>query len=379
MLRPPGRLGRLGCCRLAGRSFPRTGGVLRLANAASRGNGSRVEDKEDLKQVWAHLLRRSINLTVLGQQVSQLKGPAYSCRLWHMAGPKASPLAQVLICNSDTAGNVVVLPNGCLVLWDTEEDLRQRMLQLAASCPANRHGPTTIGAVQKVLEGDYLPAESSEPLASESLDFVYEAAGKETRLDKNTGQLHVARVAADPSGEKGALQQAQLELIAISLGLDIAVRLDQLEAKIEEQTVKGWQALEKEVASVEERFAMSVTLKDISNRVFRYERMIHEMRYELNAAGRFLDSPDLLWENPNEERLHDQVVRHFDVKRRTDLLNERLSYSLDFLHTLGEHVRHLYSVRLERMIIILITLELGVGVMGLFTGSSPHSAVCSGI
>ena len=96
------------------------------------------------------------------------------------------------------------------------------------------------------------------------------------------------------------------------------------------------------------------TLKDISNRVFRhrgsfshdvtqlecnrsgqsmrspatvrYERMIHEMRYELNAAGRFLDSPvpvllwstiftlsaryytkDLLWENPNEERLHDQV------------------------------------------------------------------------
>jgi len=290
-------------------------------------------------------------------------------------GPKASPLAQVLICNSDNAGNVVVLPNGCLVLWDTEEDLRQRMLQLAASCPENRHGPTTIGAVQKVLEGDYLAAESSEPLASESLDFVYEAVGKETRLDKNTGQLHVARVATDPFGEKGALQQAQLEQIAISLGLEIAVRLDELEAKIEEQTVKSWQALEKEVASVEERFAMSVTLKDISNRVFRYEHMIHEMRYELNAAGRFLDSPDLLWENPNEERLHDQVVRHFDVKRRTDLLNERLSYSLDFLHTLGEHVRHLYSVRLERMIIILITLELGVGVMGLLTGSSPHSAV----
>ena len=106
------------------------------------------------------------------------------------------------------------------------------------------------------------------------------------------------------------------------------------------------------MASVEERFAMSVmlairdqitcmpegtatdcasmprTLKDISNRVFRhrgsfsrdvtqleckgsgqsmrppvtpvcvrYEHMIHEMRYELNAAGRFLDSPvpGLLW------------------------------------------------------------------------------------
>merc|ERR1711862_890828 len=63
------------------------------------------------------------------------------------------------------------------------------------------------------------------------------------------------------------------------------------------------------------------------------------------------------------ERLYDQVVAHYDVRRRTALINERLSYSLDYLHTLGEHVRHQYSVRIERMIILLIFLELCVGVV----------------
>ena len=83
---------------------------------------------------------------------------------------------------------------------------------------------------------------------------------------------------------------------------------------------------------------------------------------------------DLLREQAHAERLYDQVVAHFDVRRRTTLLNERLSYSMDFLHTLGEHVRHLYSVRLETMIIVIIALELAVGIMGLWSGFGPHGA-----
>merc|ERR1712019_16637 len=87
------------------------------------------------------------------------------------------------------------------------------------------------------------------------------------------------------------------------------------------------------------------------------------MGYALNSEAGVLDAPDLLWDHALAERLYDQVVAHFDVRRRTALLNERLSYSLDYLQTLGEHVRHQYSVRLERAIIVIIFLELCVGVM----------------
>merc|ERR1712232_1192124 len=86
-------------------------------------------------------------------------------------------------------------------------------------------------------------------------------------------------------------------------------------------------------------------------------------RYELNSEAGLLDAPDLLWEYALEDQLYDQVVAHFDVRRRTALLNERLSFSLDYMNMLSEHVRHLYSVRLERIIIILIALELVVGVV----------------
>merc|ERR1719393_303361 len=110
----------------------------------------------------------------------------------------------------------------------------------------------------------------------------------------------------------------------------------------------------------------SINLSGVSDRIFTAETGLHELRYELNSEAGLLDAPDLLWEHALAERLYDQVVAHFDVRRRTALLNDRLSYSLDYLHTLGEHVRHQYSVRLERMIIVLIFLELLVGVSTLY-------------
>merc|ERR1712113_418076 len=105
----------------------------------------------------------------------------------------------------------------------------------------------------------------------------------------------------------------------------------------------------------------TLNLNRVSHRIFVMEKQLHDMRYELNSEAGILDAPDLLWEHAVAERLYDQVVAHFDVRRRTALLNERLSYSLDYLHSLSEHVRHQYSVRLERIIILLIFLELCVG------------------
>merc|ERR1712217_280991 len=108
-------------------------------------------------------------------------------------------------------------------------------------------------------------------------------------------------------------------------------------------------------------------LGTVSQRIFAAETGLHELRYALNSEAGILDAPDLLLEHALEERLYDQVVAHFDVRRRTALLNERLSYSLDYLHTLGEHVRHLHSARLETMIIVIIFIELCVGIAHMCT------------
>merc|ERR1712091_788876 len=123
--------------------------------------------------------------------------------------------------------------------------------------------------------------------------------------------------------------------------------------QIEERLEAEWDNMQTEVKGW--------NLSNISHRIFVAEKGLHELRYELNSEAGILEPPDLLWEDPLAERLYEQVTSHFDVRRRTNMLNQRLSYTLDYIYTLGDHVKHHHSVRLERMIIILIMLELVVG------------------
>merc|ERR1719316_1609317 len=180
------------------------------------------------------------------------------------------------------------------------------------------------------------------PAATEELD-VYDAPdGLITALDAQDGTIRLTR----------DIWSRTSHMLGVSLGLAVAVRLDALERRIDARLEAEWRNMHEEVRK------SSFNLSGVSNNIFVAETGLHELRYALNSEAGPLDAPDLLWDHALAERLYDQVVAHFDIRRRTALLNERLSYSLDYLHTLGEHVRHGYSVRLERMIIVLIFLEL---------------------
>lgn len=306
-------------------------------------------------RVAAHQLGKPVKLQHLRERLLELGCPT---GMWQ---------GQVLLCGSSAAlgqqrCSAVILPDGCVICWHMSRKTEQIILELAAGCPANRRTPTSLGALKLVLEGHLQPSADGEPIASETMEVVDARNGACTKIDKEDGCIHLS---SNP--EERASDQ-----LAVSLGMAVAVRLEGLEKKIERQLEEDWQGLQKETRKLQPN-AMMLNLSNISHKIFVDENMIHSMRYELNAQAGLLDPPELLWEHAPAERLYDKVVAHFDVRRRTSLLNERLSYSLDYLHTLGEHVRHLYSVRLERMIIILITLELGVGVMGLYAGFSPHA------
>lgn len=303
--------------------------------------------------VSANLLRQPINLNQLMEKVSakskttlkMFQGKVFCCR-----GPEGG--------HDDSVA--VFLAEGCVVCWHTSEKQRKALLEIADDCPA---GPKKRGfgyGRNSSLELFALSREGGNEI-SETLVFGNCDPGQKTKFNPE-GMLALTV----------ETQERMFDQVAVSLGMAVAVRLEGLEEKIERLLEKDWKDLEKLVRLLENPWYAMMSLRNVSHVIFKYEHMIHKLRYELNAEARLLDSPDLLWENAIAEKLHDKVVAHFDVRRRTEILNQRLSYSLDYVHTLGEHVRHLYSVRLERMIIILITLELGVGVMGLSAGVSPH-------
>lgn len=275
---------------------------------------------------------------------------ALRCRLQELGCSTLMWQGQVLMCGSSPdlgqqRCSAVFLPDGCVVCWHMSQHTERAVLKLAASHPKERRRPRHFG------EGMSPAAERAEqlglgsPAAQERLDVFDAPEGVITAVDVQDGSVRLTR---DPWVRTS-------HQLGLSLGLAVAVRLDALERQIEARLEANWH-------DMHEKVHRTINLSAVSEQIFVTEKGLHGLRYELNSEAGILDAPDLLWEHALAERLYDQVVAHFDVRRRTALLNERLSYSLDYLHMLSEHVRHQYSVRLERIIIVLIFLELCVGV-----------------
>ncbi|KAF4660659.1 hypothetical protein FOZ61_003850 [Perkinsus olseni] len=147
--------------------------------------------------------------------------------------------------------------------------------------------------------------------------------------------------------------QRSSEMLVASLALASASRLNVVEAKIE----RFLKAKHSEMNTLAANLR-SWHLNSVSDEIFKSERVLHSLRYQLNLGeADLLDVPEILWEFDGSERLFEQVVNNFDLKRRIGLLNLRLSYHSDFMAAFGEHVRHRHSNRLEKIIIILIAFE----------------------
>lgn len=303
--------------------------------------------------VAAFLLVHALDLRKLKAHFAELGCPTV---LWQ---------GQILYCGSSAElgqqqCSAVFLPDGCAVLWHMSRATETLVLKLAASCGRPRERAPSLRFSGRVGPERMDQLGLSAPLATERLEVNDAPAGVITALNSQDGSVKLTRdLVARASHQLG-----------ISLGLAVAVRLDALERRIEGHLDNYWKDIHKEAGK-------TVNLSAVSHRIFVMETGMHDLRYELNSEAGLVDAPDLLWEHALAERLYDQVVAHHDTRRRTALLNERLSYSLDYLHTLSEHVRHQSSVRLERIIVLLIFLELLLGLVTHFPSKEllpPYSA-----
>jgi len=294
--------------------------------------------------VSAALLRKGIDLQALHRRLLELGCPVVT---WQ---------GQVLLCGSCAAlgqqqCSAVFLADGCVICWHASRHTERFVHELAAGSAKERPGLAPFGSPSPVERMEELGL--GVPVATEQLDVVDAPEGVITAVDPKDGCIRLTR---DPWARTS-------HQLGLSLGLAVAVRLDALERRIEGRLEASWRNMHSEGHG-------ALNLSGVSDRIFETEKGLHALRYELNSEAGLLDASDLLWEHALAERLYDQVVVHFDVRRRTALLNDRLRYSLDYLQALSEHVRHQYSVRLERIIILLIFLELCVGVAPMVPASN---------
>lgn len=87
-------------------------------------------------------------------------------------------------------------------------------------------------------------------------------------------------------------------------------------------------------------------------------------RHRVTGMVQVDERPDVLWDNPQLDRLYARLENEYELKERADVLNTKFSALGDFADALVEIARDKRAVRLEVAVIALIALEIVLNLLG---------------
>ncbi|UVC50107.1 hypothetical protein MACK_003976 [Theileria orientalis] len=178
---------------------------------------------------------------------------------------------------------------------------------------------------------------------SESLDVIETSGGT---------LVHDGTISLTTSDDR------EYDQIAISFAMNNAVKLNYLEMDITK-------ALELKNNAINElvNVVKSQNLDRVARTLFDLETRAHNCRYRLNLQQDLLEYPDVLWDYDKQCDLFNRVQNAFDIPKRLDNLNHRISWTIQTLNSYSEYVRHKHSSRLEKIIIAVISVELALALI----------------
>ncbi|EIJ87591.1 hypothetical protein NEPAR06_1424 [Nematocida parisii] len=94
--------------------------------------------------------------------------------------------------------------------------------------------------------------------------------------------------------------------------------------------------------------------------------VLHRLKFNLNLSTNILDTPEILWYYPNYTSLYESFKLYLELKSRTEIVNQKCDVIHEILTLLSTHINTMSGERLEKIIIILITLEIGIGLVSMY-------------
>jgi uncharacterized Rmd1/YagE family protein len=146
-----------------------------------------------------------------------------------------------------------------------------------------------------------------------------------------------------------------LTRLAISLGLAQSVKLGTFEIALQ-KTFNNTKHIPEELAKYGK---VSLSRKEIGKKMG--ELFIE--RNSINLHVDILDTPEFFWEYTELEPLYLMTTNYLDIKRRVEVLNQRLDVVHELFEVLGNELNHQHSSRLELTIIMLIVIEVCLSLM----------------
>lgn len=89
------------------------------------------------------------------------------------------------------------------------------------------------------------------------------------------------------------------------------------------------------------------------------------LRININLHGSVLDSPEIMWAEPQLEPIYQATRGYLEINQRVALLNQRLEVISDLLQMLKEQLGHSNEEYLEFIVIILVGVEVLVSVINI--------------
>lgn len=89
------------------------------------------------------------------------------------------------------------------------------------------------------------------------------------------------------------------------------------------------------------------------------------LRININLHGSILDSPELMWSEPELEPIYQATRGYLEINQRVALLNQRLEIISDLLQMLKEQLGHNNDEQLELIVILLIGAEVLVSLINI--------------
>ncbi|XP_037012751.2 required for meiotic nuclear division protein 1 homolog [Artibeus jamaicensis] len=146
------------------------------------------------------------------------------------------------------------------------------------------------------------------------------------------------------------LDDAILEKFAFSNALCLSVKLAIWEASLDKFV--------ESIQSIPEALKAGRKVKLSHEEVMQKMGELFALRHRINLSSDFLITPDFYWDRENLEQLYDKTCQFLSITRRVKVMNEKLQHCMELTDLMRNHLTEKRTLRLEWMIVILITIEV---------------------
>ncbi|KAM9310873.1 required for meiotic nuclear division protein 1 homolog isoform 1-T1 [Gastrophryne carolinensis] len=217
-------------------------------------------------------------------------------------------------------GMIFLFREGVVVFWNIEEK--------------------TVKHVMRILEQHEIQPYEVALVHWENEEINYSYGEGNSRLVK--GEI-VLNSQLDPD-------EIILEKFAFSNALCLSVKLAMWEATLD--------TFVESIQSIPEALKARKRLRLSHDDVMQKIGELFALRHRINLSSDLLITPDFYWDRENLEHLYDKTCQFLYINRRVKVINEKLQHCTELTDLMRNHLNEKHALRLEWMIVILITIEV---------------------